>query len=92
MVDDLAYRLALIVWVGIFCCCKSKTSLPFETLASDKCESYAIVDHITMFQVSLDVESVVRDILRPHWPGVRSPAVSQSPPGDLPPKYEDLGQ
>jgi len=41
-------------------------------------------------QVSLDVESVVRDILRPHWSGVRSPAVSQSPPGDLPPKYEDL--
>ena len=57
-----------------------------------KGESYAIVDHITMFQVSLDVESVVRDILRPNWSGVRSPAVSQSPPGDLPPKYEDLGQ
>ena len=44
-------------------------------------------------QASLDVESMVRDLLRPHWSGLhRSPAVSQSPPGDLPPKYEDLGE
>merc|ERR1712080_734004 len=32
-------------------------------------------------QVVVDVESVVRDYLRP--------ATSQSPPGDLPPKYEE---
>ena len=44
-------------------------------------------------QVTLDVESVVRDILRPHMAGanVRGRVVMESPPGDLPPKYEELG-
>ena len=42
-------------------------------------------------QMNNDVESLVRDMLRPHW--ARGAAVvTQSPPGDLPPKYEDLGQ
>jgi len=44
-------------------------------------------------QVSLDIESVVRDFLRPSWYGTgtrNSNVVSQSPPGDLPPKYEEL--
>merc|ERR1712112_197681 len=35
-------------------------------------------------QVILDVESVVREYMRP------AAATSSSPPGDLPPKYEDL--
>jgi len=46
-------------------------------------------------QVALDIESVVRDFLRPSWYGTgnrNSNAVSQSPPGDLPPKYEELGK
>merc|ERR1711973_724791 len=44
-------------------------------------------------QVTLDIESVVRDFLRPSWYGTgnrNSNVVSQSPAGDLPPKYEDL--
>jgi len=42
-------------------------------------------------QVTLDVESVVRDILRPHMAGTRGGrVVVESPPGDLPPKYEEL--
>merc|ERR1711879_955079 len=44
-------------------------------------------------QVALDIESVVRDFLRPSWYGTgtrNSNVVSQSPPGDLPPKYEEL--
>merc|ERR1712154_90553 len=44
-------------------------------------------------QVTLDIETVVRDFLRPSWYGTgnrNSNVVSQSPPGDLPPKYEDL--
>ena len=43
-------------------------------------------------QVTLDVESVVRDILRPHMAGTRGGrVVVESPPGDMPPKYEELG-
>ena len=37
----------------------------------------------------------MRDFLRPSWYGTgnrNSNVVSQSPPGDLPPKYEELGQ
>ena len=36
----------------------------------------------------------MRDFLRPSWYGAgnrNSNVVSQSPPGDLPPKYEELG-
>ena len=49
---------------------------------------------ITMcVQMNNDVESLVRDMLRPHWArGAAAAVVTQSPPGDLPPKYEDLGQ
>ena len=44
-------------------------------------------------QMNNDVESLVRDMLRPHWArGAAAAVVTQSPPGDLPPKYEDLGQ
>ena len=51
-------------------------------------------DYITMcVQMNNDVESLVRDMLRPHWArGAAAAVVTQSPPGDLPPKYEDLGQ
>jgi len=37
-----------------------------------------------------DVESLVRDIMRQR-PVTRSPFVTSSPEGDLPPKYEELG-
>ena len=37
-----------------------------------------------------DVESLVRDIMRQR-PGGRDPCVTRSPEGDLPPKYEELG-
>jgi len=35
-------------------------------------------------QVVVDIESVVREYLRP--------STSVSPPGDLPPKYEEIGE
>jgi len=61
----------------------------FATYAVFSCWRHMQKQYLTMSlprpeQVVVDIESVVREYLRP--------ATSTSPPGDLPPKYEDVGE
>ena len=46
--------------------------------------TFVLYNPLFIVQVIIDVESVVREYMRP------AAATSSSPPGDLPPKYEDL--
>ena len=67
--------------------------LPRPEQANNEIINECLQTIIACVQVTLDVESVVRDILRPHMAGTRGGrVVVESPPGDLPPKYEELGR
>lgn len=76
------YLLQLhIEWRHIF--------LFFATYAVFSCwrhmqKQYLVMSFPRPEQVIVDIESVVREYLRP--------STSVSPPGDLPPKYEDIGE
>ena len=66
--------------------------LPRPEQATNEIINECLQTIMASVQVTLDVESVVRDILRPHMAGTRGGrVVVESPPGDLPPKYEELG-
>ena len=67
--------------------------LPRPEQANNEIINECLQTIMASVQVTLDVESVVRDILRPHMAGTRGGrVVVESPPGDLPPKYEELGE
>ena len=67
--------------------------LPRPEQANNEIINECLQTIMASVQVTLDVESVVRDILRPHMAGTRGGrVVVESPPGDLPPKYEELGR
>ena len=66
--------------------------LPRPEQANNEIINECLQTIMASVQVTLDVESVVRDILRPNMAGTRGGrVVVESPPGDLPPKYEELG-
>ena len=63
-----------------------------DEVESHKCVSPSMT-HKTFSALKVsrhDVETLVRDIMRQR-PGGRDPGVTRSPEGDLPPKYEELG-